>query len=256
MNISILNLNMMHGRNTKTPVWPVFVPKEKVMANIHQIAELIKQYNPDIVTLQEVDKNSVSNGKVDELKELNAILGYPYTAYGNHFHTPFATFGTAILSKFPLHNTKSHRFPIAFPTPRKGYLLTEVEVSPGRRVLLSSVHTTWINILYPDTRTLQLQHILKNVLQRHAMPIIMSGDFNDTIHDNPNRRVEDFMDRLSLCTYKPLSHELSTFPSDNPKNRIDWIMVSHDFEFETYESHHVLLSDHLPIYAKIILKGE
>jgi endonuclease/exonuclease/phosphatase family metal-dependent hydrolase len=254
MEISILNLNMMHGRNTKTPVWPVFVSKEKVLENIRAIAELIQEYSPDIVTLQEVDKNSWSNGRIDELKELNAILGYRYSMYGNHFYTPFATFGTAILSKFPLHNTASYRFPIAFPTPRKGYVLAEVEVSSGKRILLSSIHTTWINMLYSNTRSLQLRQVLKKVKMHTPMPMIMSGDFNDRIHGSKNTRMVDFIEKLNLQAYNPDASSMCTYPSDNPKDRIDWILISQDFDFRSYETLPVLLSDHLPIFTKIILR--
>ncbi len=251
MKIKILNLNMMHGRNTKTPVWPVFLSKEKVVANIEAIASLIKEYDPDVITLQEVDRNSFSNGKIDELKVLNAILGYPYSAYGNHFHTPFATFGTAILSKFPLHNTKSHRFPVAFPTPRKGYLLAEVELLPGKRVLLSSIHTTWINMLYPNTRTLQLRHIIKNVLKRPTLPIIMSGDFNDTVYKSKNTRMVDFIAALNLHAYDKDSQGLHTFSSESPVSRIDWVLLSKEFIFLSYETLPVHLSDHMPIFTTV-----
>lgn len=243
----------MHGRNTKTPVWPIIVPKEKILENLETIAELIKEYNPDIVTLQEVDMHSLSTEKFDQLEKLNSILNYPYFFYGDHFHTPVGIFGTAILSKFPLHNTLSQRFPITFPTPRKGFILSDIEVAPGKLVTVSSLHTTWLNILYPNTRRLQLQKIFTEMTKRANNPLIISGDYNDTIHNSTNTTLSDFIHSSRLKAYEKDSEDFKTHPSNNPALRIDWILVSPLLTFKTYETLQVHYSDHLSIFSVIAL---
>jgi len=244
----------MHGRNTTTPVWPIFLPKEQVRKNLSDIAQLIKKYNPDIISLQEVDRNSLSNGKLDELAELNKILKYPFITYGAHFRTPFATFGTAILSKYPLLNIESHRFPFTFPTPRKGFIVTDIELEQGIIATFVSLHTTWLDYFRPNHRNIQLRKV-KEILCNRKHPIIIAGDFNDEFKSEgssqKNDNLHQFMDDLHLHAFEPTNTKLKTYPASAPRERIDWVLVSKNFEFKTYEVVNEHLSDHLPILTNI-----
>lgn len=62
--------------------------------------DFIRQYNPDVVLLQEVDNFTTRNGNKDLLTEIASELGmFPY--YAKSFTYQGGAFGVAILSKYP-----------------------------------------------------------------------------------------------------------------------------------------------------------
>ncbi len=65
---------------------------------------LIRQVSPDILALQETDSTRISLNNNDYVRYFADNLGY-YSYYGPR--TPTGTYGTAILSKFPLENTRT-----------------------------------------------------------------------------------------------------------------------------------------------------
>jgi len=72
--------------------------------NFHNQIELLREIDADIVGLQESDAARPGGGNIDVARMFGDALGY-YTYYGP---TAIAgTFGTAILSRFPLTNTRT-----------------------------------------------------------------------------------------------------------------------------------------------------
>jgi len=66
--------------------------------------ELIQKVSPDILALQESDSARISLNNNDYVRYYASQLGY-YSYYGPS--TVTGTFGTAVLSKYPLQNTRS-----------------------------------------------------------------------------------------------------------------------------------------------------
>jgi endonuclease/exonuclease/phosphatase family metal-dependent hydrolase len=64
----------------------------------------IKEINPDIICLQESDATRISGGNSDVVLYFSQKMGY-YEYYGPK--TVSGTYGTAILSRYPLENTKT-----------------------------------------------------------------------------------------------------------------------------------------------------
>ncbi len=65
---------------------------------------LIEQVNPDILALQETDSTRISLNNNDYVRYFADHLGY-YSYYGPR--TPTGTYGTAILSRYPLSNAQT-----------------------------------------------------------------------------------------------------------------------------------------------------
>ncbi len=72
--------------------------------SFQQQLAIIKQINPDILCLQESDVAKVSGGNNDIVRYFSDKLNY-YSYYGPKSVT--GTFGAAILSRFPISNSKS-----------------------------------------------------------------------------------------------------------------------------------------------------
>jgi len=67
--------------------------------------ELLQEINPDILALQECDTARPSGGNVDAVRFFAESMGYRYVYYGPN--TVSGTFGTAILARHPISNSRT-----------------------------------------------------------------------------------------------------------------------------------------------------
>lgn len=126
----------------------------------------IAKINPDILFLQESDTPRPSGGNVDSPRLFADALGY-YLYFGPK--TVTNTFGTAILSRFPLQNTRTI-FTYS-DTDEVGTAMAEIEAG-GRRIVLFNNHPAG-----SDT----VKHAHADALVSEAnghKHVIAAGDFN------------------------------------------------------------------------------
>jgi endonuclease/exonuclease/phosphatase family metal-dependent hydrolase len=246
MKVSVLSLNMMHGRRTIPPLIPVGMSKEKIERNLEAIAQLLRKYDPDIVSLQEVDRRSRFSGYIDQVDWLKRHAGYSHASFGEHTKGLHTSYGTAILSKFPIHRASSHRFPLTFPTPRKGFTTCLVSFPSGQQIAFASVHATVLNILEINTRKKQMQQLATRVKEIDS-PFIISGDFNTHFKHPTDRSLSHLLELLDAYAHDAENNTLLTHPST--RNRLDWIFPSKHFRLISYETIDSRVSDHLPLYG-------
>jgi endonuclease/exonuclease/phosphatase family metal-dependent hydrolase len=127
---------------------------------------LIRQVSPDILALQESDTARISLNNNDYVRYYASRLGY-YSYYGPT--TVTGTFGTAILSKYPLQNT--HAVFSYSDTDEIGTAEAEIEVT-GRRFNLYDIHPDGSDI----TKLICVQTVLEQ--SRDQSNVIVLGDFN------------------------------------------------------------------------------
>ena len=79
------------------------------------IAEVIASVDPDVVALQEVDRDIDRSGRVDQARELGARLGYEavYAAavQGKDFGSGQGEYGNALLSRLPVRAHEKRLLP-------------------------------------------------------------------------------------------------------------------------------------------------
>ncbi len=128
--------------------------------------EVIRRVSPDIVALQETDTTRISLNNNDYVRYFAGKLGY-YSYYGPT--TVTGTFGTAILSRFPLQNTRSV-FTFS-DTDEIGTAEAQVEVD-GKIFSLYDVH--------PDGSMTAKLAFARNLVERSAgeANVIALGDYN------------------------------------------------------------------------------
>ncbi len=127
---------------------------------------LIRQVNPDILALQESDTARISMNNDDYVRYFAGKLGY-YSYYGPKVVA--GTFGTAILSKYPLTDTRSV---FSFSdTDEIGTAEAKIEVG-GRTFTIFNVH--------PDgSKTAKMAFATNLVAQVQGLEnVIALGDFN------------------------------------------------------------------------------
>lgn len=106
-----------------------------------------------------------------------------------------------------------------------------------------SIFMVHLGLLSSSLRQRQMNE-LTEILKECDRPYIVCGDFN--IYKGLSE-VNYFIKRNGL----KLVGSGATFPSINPRRRIDLIMVRDSIRIKAAGVYHVLFSDHLPIWVEI-----
>ena len=174
---------------------------------------LIRTVSPDILSLQETDSTRISLNNNDYVRYYAENLGY-YSYYGPT--TVAGTFGTAILSKFPLLNTRSVY--TYSDTDEIGIDEAEIEVN-GRRISIYDVH--------PDGSDTAKLIFAQALLQRaQEKPYVIAlGDYNLRGYEVAYKLINTVFANAWTSVYPSgISSDGVDMSGDN---RIDHIFVSH-----------------------------
>jgi endonuclease/exonuclease/phosphatase family metal-dependent hydrolase len=173
---------------------------------------LIRQVSPDILALQETDSTRISLNNNDYVHYFTDKLGY-YSYYGPK--TVAGTFGTAILSKFPLLNTRTVL--MYSDKDETGVAEAEVEVA-GLRFTIYDVH--------PDSSDLAMLAFAQTLLNRSQdQPYaIAMGDYNLRDYEQAYQLIDSVLTNAWTSVYPS---EISPDGVDmSGDNRIDHIFLS------------------------------
>ncbi|MFZ2096916.1 MAG: endonuclease/exonuclease/phosphatase family protein [Anaerolineales bacterium] len=175
---------------------------------------LIRQVSPDILALQETDSTRISLNNNDYVRFFADKLGY-YSYYGPK---PVAgTYGTAILSKFPLLNTRTVF--IYSDKDETGVAEAEVEVA-GLRFTIYDVH--------PDSSDSAMLAFAQTLLDRSKDKpyVIAMGDYNLRDYEAAYQLIDSVLTNAWTIVYPS---EISPDGVDmSGDNRIDHIFLSPD----------------------------
>ena len=213
--------------------------------NLAGTLAVLKKMDADVIALQEVDKRCTRSNKVDQAKYLGDKLGMHH-AFGKFMDFQGGEYGMAILSKYPILETKIHKLP-AGGEPRVAVEII-VEVAKGQKASFVSIHFDWTT---EERRQPQIKALLKG-LEKRTHPVALIGDFNAT----PKSK--------SMALFKqdwvniPKKGNGFTFPADKPAKEIDYFVLR-GFEAKgvTCEVvNEVKASDHRPIRMSITISDK
>jgi len=219
------------------------------LASLEELANFIKEQDPDVVALQEVDcrtnreRTPKQHGK-DFATELGFRTGM-LSAYGKTIDYAEGYYGIGILSKYPMASIER----IFLPKTENGkeqraVLVAEVELQNQQYITFACTHLDYTNTLERQVQVASLNKIL----QKKTNPVILCGDFNA---QPDSKEIKD-----GMSAWKIASNLEPTVPANNAKNTIDYIFCyPKDKWIETDAiTYKVQLSDHLPISSTIELK--
>lgn len=249
--LRLLSLNMAHGR--KDSFSQFFVSEADIRQNLEDIVEFLKRENADIVTLQEADSPSWWSGDFDHVELLAREAGYGWYTHANHVDNIFGTYGTAVLSRFPI--TRGYRvdFNPTPPTTRKGFTLAEIEWNPGNGIdapLTIDVLSVHLDFSRRSKRIEQIADMTE-VLGKRTNPAIVLGDFNSTWEDG-ERELQALAKSKGLKTHLPGANHLYTYFAE----RFDWILIAEELEFCNYYAASDILSDHRAVISEVVATAE
>jgi len=248
--LSVLTLNLAHGR--KDAFNQMLQKTTTTQSNLEEIARFLSDSGADLVALQEADSPSRWSGKFDHVKFISDRSPYPCRIHASHAQKYMYDFGTALLSRVPYTISLEHTFEPSPPTTNKGFVMGEVRWNPGGQlpepipVSIISVH---LDFSRKKVREAQVEE-MRVILQDTARPVIILGDFN-TDWSKDESVLKAITTNGNLEVYQPFSTELGTYK--NGQHRLDWILISKELEFVSYEVPHINLSDHKPVLATLKL---
>ena len=246
-SLTVMTANIAHGRGTSRH--QMFLSKKTIEANLDNVATVFNQEQPDVIALQEADGPSIWSGRFDHLRTLARSAGYSHGLHGRHVDGFGLTYGAAILSKLPLKDPSSVTFAPSPPTMSKGFVSARIAwpKRPEVKVTIVSVHLDYARARVRSRQVARIAAELSTVKQ----PLIVVGDFNCEWDDRESS-LRILAKELNLSFYRPGAEDMGTFPES--EQRIDWILISDDLEFEKYKTLADSVSDHRFVMATIRLK--
>lgn len=228
--------------------------------NIDGIAEVIAEYQPDVVALQEVDihwgERSHFQDQVRFLEEklgMNSFFGEIYHFESEGEDTPSRQFGLAILSKSDIIRQENHplsRLSTQSEEPglqqMPGFPQITIEKG-GMEIHIFNTHLDYRGD--PMVRIAQVAETLE-IMDSVDAPIVLAGDLNAR-PDAPE--LSPLFNRLDDVWMQKEGDPGFTFPSDQPDRRIDYILHSGHFQVTDTFTVQTEASDHLPVVANLVI---
>lgn len=206
--------------------------------NIGRVIEIIRQHEPDIVALQEVDSRGRSHAL--PLDALKAALGH-HAAEARTIVAPDGHYGHVLMSRWPMRTTMLHDLSVTRREPRFA-----IEARVGLPSGALTVIATHLGLGYAECQ--QQVARLVDIIGRVSGPVILMGDFNDW-----HRLL-----RRAMRALLPGRSNLKTYPARYPLLELDgfyWrpARAAVSWWLDPAGRH---ASDHLPILADFALNAD
>jgi len=246
--LRVATLNLAHGR--KDNFNQLFVGKKSHKQYLNDIVDVLKQYKPHVVALQEADAASRWSGNFDHVAYLASGAEYPWRTHVSNAENWLFSFGTALLSGVPIIESIEHTFESSPPTLDKGLVLAQIEwpsadKDSSRKIDIISVH---LDFSRKSVRDRQIDELVE-LLSARNNPTIIMGDFNSEWLAEASV-IKELATNGHFISHEPDADNYSTYED----KRLDWILITKDMEFVNYQVLPDILSDHAMVVADIRYK--
>lgn len=264
--LRVLNYNIHHGAGNDACTAPpkTVPPRPECSLNLARIADVIRAQQPDVVTLQEVDRFWARSAYVDQPAALGGLLGMEHACYGanlvheadTHADRPHE-YGTLILSRFPILECRNTYLPKIVQTNEQRGLLEALIAVRGVPV---RVYNTHLQHNHAEERALQVRTIL-DLIGAAGEPTVLAGDLNarPAAAELQPLYASEFVDAWLAGGNGGPGY---TYPADTdrePDRRIDYLFVSPDIAVHqtvvALDDATRLAADHLPVVAGLTVPG-
>ncbi|RUL89290.1 endonuclease/exonuclease/phosphatase family protein [Tautonia sociabilis] len=235
--IRVLSFNINHGEGTDSRV------------DLTRITEAIREAEPDVVALQEVDRGMARTGRLDQARLLAGRLGLEH-AFGGNLEIFGGEFGNAVLSRFPIAGAENHTLPSSGGGEPRGAL--EVTIAPERGPSFRLISTQLDHRQDDRDRLAAADRLVALADAEGAPPAVLAGDLNAAPGSGPLDVLES---RWTPTSQRPLP----TVPADAPRAAVDQILVAPEGRWRVVEVSVVgepSASDHRPVLAVLELLPE
>lgn len=204
--------------------------------NLDKIITFLREENPDIIGLIEVDNGSYRTGKLSQVERIAQSL--------NHAHAYACKYGQRSLAyRLPIMREQGN----AFITNQNIQALDFHYFTEGVKRLVIElefehfvIYLVHLSLLYRH-RQYQLAQ-LYTLFREQRKPIIVAGDFNAFWGD---RELQLFLGATNLLNAN--RECLPTFPARGPLRQLDFVFHSPGIAITGFRVPQVRYSDHLPV---------
>jgi len=216
--------------------------------DVPRIARVIQSVQPDLVALQEVDRNTTRTGKVDQAAELARLTRMNHV-FGANIAFQGGQYGNAILSRYPITEHRNHLLPNVDAGEQRGVLAATIQMSKDRSLRLLATH---FDHRRPDAERLaSAKFVNKLAVKRSGMPAIFAGDLNDVPDSRSLQEIDGVWTRTNARMIMP------TIPVGKPARQIDYIFVRPKARWTLVETRvldEAVASDHRAIFTIVELR--
>jgi len=227
------------------PAKPITVVSYNILHNqrgLPAVIAEIQKLQPDIVCLQEVEKNDLS--RMTELLGTYPAIYHP----SENLADPHASWGNAICSRLPLYDAGT------IPNPGGGSFgvwATALTPADNHKFQIACVHlsATWNAnpahlIESANNRWKELTNLSEAWRQLGSPPILIAGDFNQIpLGNNYALMTKEWSDAL-----QQLGAAQPTFTGTPIQTRIDYFLLSKEWHATAGNAVNSNASDHKPIW--------
>jgi len=228
--------------------------------DLERIAKLIQSERPDVVALQEVDRGVERSGKIDMITKLADLTDMTY-AFGKTIEYQHGDYGNAFLTRFPILEERNDLFRMIRQGEQRGLLQLVLDVK-GDEVVVAATH--FESGRNDSARFASAGELAATMQKYSSRPVIVCGDFNDS----PESRTLTQLSVQFSDSWREVSQDSGfTFPSNAPRERIDYIFMLHNSKPDSASAAMVLrpvsarvlqssASDHLPYTVEFEIRTD
>jgi len=222
--------------------------------DIERLAEVIKQTQPDLVALQEIDVWVERSGRVHQIQQLGKLTGMQ-ARFGPTQHYQGGLYGNGVLTRLPIIDVLIQPLPYTESTPEKvtyprAAIAVTVRLADGSPLKFISTH---FQHNLSEDRVAEAIAINKHFAKSDdTIPAILAGDMNAT----PDAEPIEVLNKKWTTT---LDQQASpSAPSGKPRVRIDYIFYRNAPKLKLKQTEVIaekMASDHRPVFAVFELKN-
>jgi len=204
--------------------------------NLERITNFIREQDPDLVGLIEVDTGSIRSRLVNQAEQIAKAIGH-YSVYQckyganslNQMLPIVRKQGNAFLAAPRVHGERFHYFD-------KGIKRLTIELELEE----CSVFLVHLSLKYRHRQ--QQLHSLHDLVVASKKPVIIAGDFNTFWGGH---EIYLFMKAAGLKSANSAS--LPSYPSNSPRKELDFVLYGEGIDIHNFFIPAVPFSDHLPL---------
>ena len=205
--------------------------------DLARVVNMIREWQPDLIALQEVDSRRKLPDNVDPFTQLQGALGQ-HGVSARSITTEDGHYGQMLISCCPMHGCEVHDISAPEREPRRA-IKAEIETPAGRLRVIA----THLGLSIGERRSQARQ--LLDLAGDSSVATVVLGDFNDWFWANSVRSV--------LAREFPGRTRFRTFPSFAPLLRLDRIFCrpAQALRASFCDPRARAISDHLPVIADV-----
>ncbi len=243
VRLRILSYNIHHGEGVDRKL------------DLDRIATVILSVKPDLVALQEVDRNTKRTGGVDQpaelarLTDLSVVFGQNIELQGGHY-------GNAVLSRHPITRHENHLLPNIDDGEQRGIIEAEIRLQKSNqrlRLLATHLdHRSDERERLASASFINARFVNERLAEHREIPSLLAGDLNATPDSTTLQTLEAEWTRANATA-------MATVPVDQPRKQIDFVLFRPANRWRTVEVKvltEAVASDHRAILAVLELEPD